>query len=118
MRFCVGVHEAAPDQRSRHAHIARVQHQAAHFCSTTRNMQYATHNSQFTKEGNHFRKMSHQEEQLSQGAKETLKLIRALRQLPETNGTVIAEKKALESLRISELKIVALILAEEEGAIR
>lgn len=59
--------------------------------------------------------MSYQEGQLSSGAKDALRLIRALRQLPETNGTVIAEKKALESLRISELKIVALILAREEA---
>jgi hypothetical protein len=59
--------------------------------------------------------MSHQEEKLSAGAREALRLIRALRQLPETNGTLVAEKKALENLRLSELKIVALILAEEEA---
>jgi hypothetical protein len=60
--------------------------------------------------------MSYQEPQLSEGAKEALRLIRALRLLPETSGTVMAEKKALENLRLSELKVVALILAEEEEA--
>jgi hypothetical protein len=60
--------------------------------------------------------MSDHEDTLSAGAREALRLIRALRQLPETTGTIVAEKKALENLRLSELKTVALILAEEGAA--
>jgi hypothetical protein len=56
------------------------------------------------------------ENNLSPAGQEALKLIRALRRLPETDGTVIAEKQAIKALRIADLKIIALILAEEEDA--
>jgi hypothetical protein len=60
--------------------------------------------------------MSPQEQQLSAEAKEALKLVRALRMLPETEGTIAAEKRAIRDLRLRDLNAVALILAEEEGA--
>ena len=56
-----------------------------------------------------------EEASLSRDAKDALRLIRALRRLPETKGGIIAEQRALGNLKISELKTVALILAEEEG---
>jgi hypothetical protein len=61
--------------------------------------------------------MSSEEESLSPDAKDALRLIRALRRLPETRGGRIAEQKALDNLRLSELKKVALILAVEDGVL-
>lgn len=56
-----------------------------------------------------------QDEQLSPEAQSALKLIRALRLLPETEGTIAAEKRAIRDLRLKDLNTVALVLAEEEA---
>lgn len=58
--------------------------------------------------------MSTQEERLSPEAKSALKLIRALRLLPETEGTIAAEKRAIRDLRLRDLNAVALILQEDD----
>jgi hypothetical protein len=51
---------------------------------------------------------------LSPDALDALKLIRALRRLPEMSGTVAAERRALNHLRLPDLNAVALILAEDD----
>jgi hypothetical protein len=58
--------------------------------------------------------MTQLETQLSPEAKSALKLIRALRCLPETEGTVAAEKRAIRDLRLKDLNAVALILADDD----
>ena len=58
--------------------------------------------------------MSQQEMQLSPEVKSALKLIRALRCLPETEGTIAAERRAIRDLRLKDLNTVALILAEDD----
>lgn len=58
--------------------------------------------------------MTTQEEQLSPEAKSALRLIRALRLLPETEGTIAAEKRAIRDLRLRDLNAVALILQEND----
>jgi hypothetical protein len=58
--------------------------------------------------------MNQQEAQLSPEAKSALKLIRALRCLPETEGTIAAEKRAIRDLRLKDLNAVALILADDD----
>jgi hypothetical protein len=59
--------------------------------------------------------MTQQETQLSPEAKSALRLIRALRCLPETEGTIAGEKRAIRDLRLKDLNAVALILADEEA---
>ena len=56
------------------------------------------------------------EHNLSPAGQDALRLIRALRRLPETDGTVIAERQVIKELRIADLKIIALVLADEEDA--
>jgi hypothetical protein len=58
--------------------------------------------------------MTQQEVQLSPEAKSALRLIRALRLLPETEGTIAAEKRAIRDLRLRDLNAVALILQEDD----
>jgi len=58
--------------------------------------------------------MTQQETQLSPEAKSALRLIRALRLLPETEGTIAAEKRAIRDLRLRDLNAVALILQEDD----
>lgn len=58
--------------------------------------------------------MNQQEAQLSPEAKSALRLIRALRSLPETEGTIAAEKRAIRDLRLKDLNAVALILADDD----
>lgn len=58
--------------------------------------------------------MNQQEAQLSPEAKLALKLIRALRCLPETEGTIAAERRAIRDLRLKDLNTVALILADDD----
>jgi hypothetical protein len=58
--------------------------------------------------------MEKQKAPLSSDAQAALKLIRALRRLPETSGTLAAEKRALNDLRLADLSAVALVLQEEE----
>lgn len=55
-----------------------------------------------------------QDTKLSPEAQEALRLIRALRRLPEVSGTIMAEKRALNSLKLNELTAVALILQKDE----
>jgi hypothetical protein len=56
------------------------------------------------------------EHQLSIDAQRALRVIRALRRLPETSGTIAAEKRALNQLRLPDLTAVALILQEDDEA--
>jgi hypothetical protein len=58
--------------------------------------------------------LSTPEQQLSPEARSALKLIRALRSLPETEGTIAAEKRAIRDLRLRDLNMVALILLEDD----
>ena len=58
--------------------------------------------------------MSTQEEQLGPEAKSALRLIRALHLLPETEGTIAAEKRAIRDFRLRDLNAVALILQEDD----
>ena len=51
---------------------------------------------------------------LSPDAQSALRLIRALRALPETSGTIGAEKRALNSLRLNDVSAVALVLAQDD----
>ena len=51
---------------------------------------------------------------LSPEAQSALRLIRALRNLPETSGTVGAEKRAINSLRLNDVVAVALVLQQDE----
>jgi hypothetical protein len=61
--------------------------------------------------------MAHKlEDKLSPAGRDALKLIRALRRLPKTDGTIMAERQAIKELRIADLKIIALVLADEEDA--
>jgi hypothetical protein len=53
---------------------------------------------------------------LGPAAQNALRTIRALRMLPETKGTVAAEKRALENINTKDITRIALILAAEEGA--
>jgi len=54
------------------------------------------------------------ETSLSPAAQRALKIIRALRRLPDTSGTLAAEKHALNQLRLPDLTQVALILQDDE----
>ena len=54
--------------------------------------------------------------ELSPVAQRALRLIRALRMLPETSGTVAAEKRALNQLRLPDLNEVALVLLDDVEA--
>ena len=51
---------------------------------------------------------------LSPNGLEALKLVRAIRALPEFEGTVRAERSALKNINISDLKRIAVILSDEE----
>lgn len=51
---------------------------------------------------------------LSPDAQRALRLIRALRALPETSGTVGAEKRAINSLRLNDVAMVALVLQQDD----
>ncbi len=53
------------------------------------------------------------ESQLSPNGLEVLKTIRALRELPETESGYRAERSLLRKVGVTDLKIIALILAEE-----
>lgn len=53
------------------------------------------------------------ESRLSPKGLESLNLIRALRELPEMESTLRAERAALDSLRMSDIKYIALILRAE-----
>lgn len=55
-----------------------------------------------------------QESQLSPDAQDALRLIRALRRLPEMSGTRAAERRALNHLKLADLTAVALILARDD----
>ena len=48
--------------------------------------------------------------------KSALKLIALCALLPETEGTIAAEKRAIRDLRLRDLNAVALILQEEDEA--
>ena len=50
---------------------------------------------------------------LSPNGLEALKNIRALRALPECDSTYYAERSALKSINISDIKRIARILADE-----
>ncbi len=54
------------------------------------------------------------ETQLSQAAQDAIRLIRALRRLPETSGTVAAEKRTLNQLRLPDLCAVSLVLQQDD----
>jgi len=56
------------------------------------------------------------ETQLSPNGLEALKLVRAIRALPEFEGTYRAERSALKNINVTDLKNIALILADEEAA--
>jgi hypothetical protein len=58
------------------------------------------------------------EPQLSPNGLEALKLVRAIRALPEFEGTIRAERSALKNINTNDLKRIAVILAEEEEAYR
>jgi hypothetical protein len=53
--------------------------------------------------------------ELSPAAQVALRKLRALHRLPGTTGSVIAERKILNTLNSVETLDVALLLAEEEG---
>jgi hypothetical protein len=55
-----------------------------------------------------------QESQLNPDAQDALRLIRALRRLPETSGTRAGEKRALNNLKLADLTAVALILQQDD----
>jgi hypothetical protein len=54
--------------------------------------------------------------QLNPVAQDALRLIRALRRLPETSGTIAAEKRTLNQLRLPDLCAVSLILRRDDEA--
>jgi hypothetical protein len=56
--------------------------------------------------------------QLSPTAQEALRLIRALRRLPETSGTIIAERKTLNKLTLNDLCAVSLALQQDEETLK
>lgn len=58
--------------------------------------------------------MTQQETELSPAAKAALKTIRALRLLPETSGTIAAEKRALNVLNTIDITAVALVLQQDD----
>ena len=62
--------------------------------------------------------MQELEANLSPAGLEALHLCRALRCLPETNGTVQAERSAIKNLRVSDIKNIALILMAEDEVSR
>jgi hypothetical protein len=53
---------------------------------------------------------------LSHAAQDALRKIRALRMLPETTGTFVAERKVLNQLNSIDTLDVAMALADEEEA--
>lgn len=53
-------------------------------------------------------------EALSPAATEALRKIRALRRLPETSGTIAAERRVLNQLNSIETLAVALILQQDD----
>jgi len=53
------------------------------------------------------------EVQLTPNGAAALNLIRALRSLPEASGVIGAERSALNTLRIPDIKIIAIILRDE-----
>jgi hypothetical protein len=55
------------------------------------------------------------EAHLSPNGLEALKLVRAIRALPEFEGTYRAERSALKNINVTDLKNIALILADEEN---
>jgi hypothetical protein len=52
---------------------------------------------------------------LSPNGLEALKLVRAIRALPEFEGTYRAERSALKNINTTDLKRIAVILADEES---
>lgn len=60
--------------------------------------------------------MSPSESQLTPQGKSALKLIRALRRLPDNAATRAAENSATKNLTVPDVRIIALILADEEAA--
>ena len=58
--------------------------------------------------------MTQQETELSPAAKAALKTIRALRALPETSGTIQAERRALNVLNTIDITAVALVLQQDD----
>ena len=58
--------------------------------------------------------MSILEVRLSPKGKQSLKEIRALHRLPENSGTLAAENSVLRSTGTPDVRLIALILAEEE----
>ena len=54
------------------------------------------------------------EQHLSPNGLEALKNIRAIRALPECDSTYYAERSALKTINISDIKRIARILADEE----
>jgi hypothetical protein len=51
---------------------------------------------------------------LTPATQDALRLIRALRRLPETSGTIAAEKRTLNQLRLPDLCAVSLILQADD----
>lgn len=51
---------------------------------------------------------------LGPDAQRALRVIRALRALPETSGTLGAEKRTLNSLRLNDVMTVALVLQQDD----
>jgi hypothetical protein len=58
------------------------------------------------------------ESQLGPNGLKALKLIRALRELPNTEATYRAESYALRNIGVTDLRIVAMILHDEAAAER
>jgi hypothetical protein len=54
---------------------------------------------------------------LSPAAQTALRLIRALRRLPETDGTIAAERKVIDHLRLPDINAVALALLSDDEAV-
>jgi hypothetical protein len=52
---------------------------------------------------------------LSPNGLEALRLVRAIRALPEFEGTYRAERSALKNINTTDLKRIAVILADEEA---
>jgi hypothetical protein len=74
---------------------------------------------QITKQVHHLRKKQLQMTvpkvtQLTPAAQDALRLIRALRRLPETSGTIAAEKRTLNQLRLPDLCAVSLVLQQDD----
>jgi len=62
--------------------------------------------------------MKELEASLGPAAQSALRTLRALRMLPETKGTIAAERRALENINTKDITRIALILAEEEAEMR